>query len=114
MPHCGRLRQAAASCLRVRNFIHDFFQLEAAVQHALLGDRTNPLPSLIFRLRSAFQVTGVLAVPILYEGAEPTTRLLEADPSLQRNEPTRLPAKTDFNFQYLNPSVAGRVFGQPT
>ena len=44
--------------------------------------RRHPLPSPIFRLRSALPVTGVLAVgrgrreSILYVGAEPATRLL--------------------------------------
>jgi len=41
----------------------------------------------------------------LYTGAEPATRLLgrqHSDPSLQVNEPSQLPAKTEFKYLYLS------------
>ena len=74
--------------------------------------RRHPLPSPIFRLRSALPVTGVLAVgrgrreSILYAGAEPATRLLGRQHSARSSQ---LPAKTVFKFNNYTPTRPAEI-----
>ena len=75
--------------------------------------RRHPLPSPIFRLRTALPVTGVLTVcrrgrreSILYAGAEPATRLLGRQHSARSSQ---LPAKTVFKFNNYTPTRPAEI-----